>query len=214
VPSDTRVSRADGSVRARRGAGLVLALQAVALVVAAGAQDPALRPVTAALGGGPRHLVSQVDVGLALAVVVALLAVARFLPSRFATWVVPLLTTPIAVFVIAELNGVEDVGALVGIYALASAGVMFRMLATASGRRARSYGAAVGIVPWGIVAFHQVGAGAVGRPLGGDIVLVTLVALAFAIGEFVFAWRHAETLATAARILGVSIVAWLVVAAI
>lgn len=214
------------AARVRRGVGLLLVLQASALIIAARAQDPALRPVTAAVGGGPRELVSQVDVGVAVGGVVALLAVARFLPLRLARWMDPLLTTPIAVFVIAQLNGVEDVGALVGIYALASAGVLFGVLAATGGgpgeraaadphsRPAKGFGAAVGIVPWGIIAFHQVGAGAVGRPLGGVVVLVTLVALAFAMAEFVGLWRQTAVVVTAARILGLSIVAWLVVVAL
>lgn len=207
-------SRASRSRRALRGVGVALALQAAVLVVVAGTKDPALRPVTAALGGNPRQLVSQVDVGIALAVVVALLAIGRFAPSRQAAWIDPLLTTPIAVFVIAQLNAVEDLGALVGIYALASAGVLFGMLAGAGPRRARSFGAAVGIVPWGIIAFHQVGAGVVGSPVGGVVVLVTLVALMFAIVESVFAWRGSEALATGGRILGLSVVAWSVVVAL
>lgn len=224
------MSRAAGSERARRGAGIALALQAVVLVVVAGAQDPALRPVTATLGGNTARLVSRVDVGIAFAVVVALLALARFLPPRWAAWVDPLLTTPIAVFVVAELNGVRDVGALVGIYALASAGVLFRMVHAVSAReragaeagagrgtgsrRALGYGAAVGIVPWGIVAFHQVGAGIVGSPVGVTIVLITLLALATAIGEFVAVWRGSAIVATSVRIVGLSAVAWVVVAAV
>lgn len=219
-------SRASRSRRALRGVGVALALQAAALVVVAGTQDPALRPVTAALGGNPRQLVSQVDVGIALAVVVALLAIGRFAPSRQAAWIDPLLTTPIAVFVIAQLNAVEDLGALVGIYALASAGVLFGMLAGASAgagagsasvaswHRARSFGAAVGIVPWGIIAFHQVGAGIAGSPVGGVVVAITLVALVFAVAESVFAWRGSEALATGGRILGLSVVAWSVVVAL
>jgi hypothetical protein len=204
----------------RAAIGILLALQTVALLVVAMAQDPATRPVRAALGGGPRQTVSQVDVRLALVVVVALLALALFTRPRFSSWLDPLLTTPIAVFAVAELNGVEDVGALVGIYALASAGVLFSAVQArveilpGHPRLPLCFAAAVGIVPWGIVAFHQVGAGLVGRPFAGVVVAVTLVALVVALAEFVATWRQADQAALGIRIAGLSVVAWLVVAVV
>lgn len=203
---------AAGPVGGRRWAGVLLAVEAVALlVVVAGGRDPALRPVTAAFGGDSRHLIAHVDVGVALGVVVALLAVGRFVPRRLGPWIDPLLTWPIVVFVVALLNGVEDVGALVGIYALASGGVLFGMVQGRGPRHALGFGSAVGIVPWGIVAFQQVGAMIVDSPVGGGVVLVTLVALAVAVAEFAAVWRGAGAAALWLRVVGLSVVAWVVV---
>ena len=207
-------------VRARRGIGVLLGVETVALGIVAATQDPATRPVTAALGDGARQTLSHVDVSAAVVVVVGLVALGRFVAPRIAPAVDPLLTTPITIFLIAQLNGVQDLGALVGVYALASAGVLFVLLqdrvevAKGHPRLALGLGAAVGIVPWGIVAFQQVGAGSLGRSISGSVVLVTLVALAFAFAEFAASWRRAAVAALAFRIAGLSIVAWSVVAAV
>ncbi|MGU3409669.1 hypothetical protein ACLBWP_06140 [Microbacterium sp. M1A1_1b] len=205
----------------RRTLGLLVAVQAVALAAVALIGARATRAVTVTLDGRDPVTLSHVDVGLAMVVVIALLAVGWVLPPRPGGAVDPLLTTPVTVFVIAQLNGVRDVGALVGIYALASAGVLFAVvqhrddrLRPPGGDGSRvplSLGSAVGIVPWGIIAFHQVGAGVVGHPLPGIVVVTTLVALAGAIAEFVATWRHRPVAAAVLRTVGMSVVAWLVV---
>lgn len=211
-------TRDDAAAKRRRlGVGVLLGVEAVALGIASATHDPAFHPVTATLGFGARQTLSRVDVGIALVVVVALVALARLVGPPVEQWLDPLLTTPIVVFVIAQLNGVQDLGALVGIYALASAGVLFALLQSrvdVRGRHPRlslGFGAAVGIVPWGIVAFQQVGAALVGRPLSGAVVLITLVALLFAMAEFVAAWRGRRAAAVGLRVVGLSVVAWLVV---
>lgn len=206
------------ATRLDRRLGIVLAVEVVGLVIATVVQDPATRPVSAALGDAARETVSQVDVRWALVVVVALAAVARFVAVGVSPWVDPLLTMPVALFVVAQLNGITDLGALVGVYALVSAGVLFSSLdgrvdvLRGHPRLPLCFGAAVGIVPWGIVAFHQVGAGIVGHPLPGIAVVVTLAALVFAVAEFVAVWRRAGAAALILRLAGFSAVAWLVVA--
>lgn len=203
--------------RARSVVGVVVLVEAAALLVGAMLGDRVTRPVTATLGDTPTRMLSEVDLGIAMVVVVGLVGVARFLPRRWGPAVDPLLTTPITVFVVAQANGVRDVGALVGVYALASAGVLFAAVQVRSRERSRvslGFGSAVGIVPWGIVALHQVGAGLVGHALPGAVVLVTLVALAVAVVEFVATWRGRRTVALAVRVGGLSIVAWLVVLAL
>lgn len=213
---DGRVARPVAVVVAGLVAGLV-AVEALVLLVVALVGDRTTRTVTVALDGRVPVTLSQVDLGVAVAVVLALVAVARVLPARRAWVVDPLLSTPITLFVIAQLNGVRDVGALVGVYALASAGVLFAVVQDRSATRGPAsrvplgFGSAVGIVPWGIVAFHQVGAGAVGHPLPGIVVVVTLTALAAAVAEFVATWQHRPVAATVLRTIGMSVVAWLVV---
>lgn len=197
---------------------IVAAVQFVSVLVVALLGERTVRAVTVTLDGQPTSLLSHVDDGVAMAVVLALSAVAWAVSSRWSGALDPLLTTPITLFVIAQLNGIRDVGALVGIYALASAGVLFTVVqrhdehASGGSRMPLGLGSAVGIVPWGIVAFHQVGAGAVGHPLPGVVVVVTLVALAAAIVEFVATWRRRPVTAAVVRTLGMSVVAWLVVA--
>lgn len=201
---------------------VLVGIEAVVVLVVALLGDRTTRAVTVALDGRAPAVLSRVDLDVAMVVVLALVAVARALPAR-RTWVLdPLLTTPITLFVIAQLNSVRDVGALVGIYALASAGVLFAVVQDRSSSRTvpdpsagsrvpLGFGSAVGIVPWGIVAFHQVGAGVVGHPLPGIAVVVTLTALVAAIAEFVATWRGRHRAASVLRTVGMSVVAWLVV---
>jgi hypothetical protein len=210
-----------------RTISILMAVQAVGALVVDLLGERTVRTVTVTLDGQPTRTLSHVDLGVAMVVVLALSAVAWALPSRARTrssrWsgaLDPLLTTPIALFVIAQLNGVRDVGALVGVYALASAGVLFAVVqrrddhVDEGSRVPLGLGSAVGIVPWGIVAFHQVGAGFVGHPLPGIVVVVTLVALVAAVAEFVATWRRQLVAASVLRAAGLALVAWLVVAAV
>lgn len=201
---------------------VLVGIETVVLLVVALLGDRTTRAVTVALDGRAPAVLSRVDLDVAMVVVLALVAVARTLPARRAWVLDPLLTTPITLFVVAQLNGVRDVGALVGIYALASAGVLFAVVQdrsssrtvpdpSAGSRVALGFGSAVGIVPWGIVAFHQVGAGVVGHPLPGMAVVVTLTALVAAIAEFVATWQRRPVAASVLRAIGMSAVAWLVV---
>lgn len=208
----------------RRVVGVVAIVEAVGLLVVALLGDRITRPVTVTLGDTATRTLSHVYLGIAMVVVVGLVGVACVILRRWAGAVDPLLTTPITVFVVAQANGVRDIGALVGIYALASAGVLFAVVQERERRRpstpgngsrvALGLGSAVGIVPWGIIALHQVGAGFVGHPLPGAVVLVTLAALVFAIGEFVATWWDRCLAAFVLRAVGLSVVAWLVVLAL
>lgn len=203
-----------------RTISILMGLQAVGALLVVLLGERTVRAVTVTLEGQPTSTLSHVDLGVAMVVVLALSAAAWALSSRWAGALDPLLTTPITLFVIAQLNGIRDVGALVGVYALASAGVLFAVVqrrdehSTGGSRVALGLGSAVGIVPWGIVAFHQVGAGIVGHPLPGIVVVVTLVALVAAVAEFVATWRRQLVAASVLRAAGLSLVAWLVVAAL
>ena len=214
-----------------RTISILMAVQAVGAFLVVLLGERTLRAVTATLDGQPKSTLSHVDLGVAMVVVLALSAVAWALSAgagagawaRSSWWsdaLDPLLTTPITLFVVAQLNGIRDVGALVGIYALASAGVLFAVVqrrddgTTGGSRVPLGLGSAVGIVPWGIVAFHQVGAGIVGHPLPGIVVVVTLTALVAAVAEFVATWRRQLVAAAVLRTAGFALVAWLVVAAL
>jgi hypothetical protein len=210
-----------------RTISILMGLQAVGAFLVVLLGERTVRAVTVTLPGQPTSTLSHVDLGVAMVVVLALSAVAWALSAgagaRSSWWsgaLDPLLTTPITLFVIAQLNGIRDVGALVGVYALASAGVLFAVVqrrddrATGGSRVPLGLGSAVGIVPWGIVAFHQVGAGIVGHPLPGIVVVVTLTALVAAVAEFVATWRRHLVAAAVLRTAGSALVAWLVVAAL
>jgi hypothetical protein len=210
-----------------RTISILMAVQAVCALLVVLLGERTVRAVTMTLPGQPTSTLSHVDLGVAMVVVLALSAVAWALSAgadaRSSWWsgaLDPLLTTPITLFVIAQLNGIRDVGALVGVYALASAGVLFAVVqrrddrATGGSRVPLGLGSAVGIVPWGIVAFHQVGAGIVGHPLPGIVVVVTLTALVAAVAEFVATWRRQLVAAAVLRSAGSALVAWLVVAAL
>jgi hypothetical protein len=203
-----------------RTISILTGVQAVGALLVVLLGERTMRAVTVTLDGQPTSTLSNVDLGIAMVVVLALTAVAWAMPARWSGALDPLLTTPITLFVIAQLNGIRDVGALVGVYALASAGVLFAVVqrrderSTDGSRVALGLGSAVGIVPWGIVAFHQVGSGIVGHPFPGIVVVVTLTALAAAIAEFVATWRRRPVAASLLRAAGFSLVAWLVVAAL
>ncbi|OII39520.1 hypothetical protein BIU98_10590 [Curtobacterium sp. MMLR14_010] len=217
-----------------RTISILMAVQAVGALLVVLLGERTLRAVTVTLPGQPTSTLSHVDLGAAMVVVLALSAAAWALSAgagarssgagaRSSWWsgaLDPLLTTPITLFVVAQLNGIRDVGALVGVYALASAGVLFAVVqrrddrATGGSRVPLGLGSAVGIVPWGIVAFHQVGAGIVGHPLPGIVVVITLTALVAAVAEFVATWRRQLVAAAVLRTAGFALVAWLVVAAL
>jgi hypothetical protein len=138
----------------------------------------------------------------------------------------------VTLFVVARLNGIADVTALVPLYAITN-GVVLIALLQQRGRSGLSrtplmVAAALGIVPWGVVAFQQVGgllAGSAASPL---VVALTLSMLAAALATAVLHWRdvgraddradtHADGLAGQGRYVVVSTLAtsafaWLVVA--
>ncbi|WP_460512553.1 hypothetical protein [Frigoribacterium salinisoli] len=125
----------------------------------------------------------------------------------------------VVVFLVAVLDGVRDVGTLVLVYAATTvvqlaALVQDRVVqdrlvrgslvpgspgAGGAGQEARAgsgllpltVASGIGIVPWGVVALHQVGAGVAGSPPSGTVRVVTLVVLGCAIAAFVAEWRAA-----------------------
>lgn len=210
--------RTDGLV------GVVLLVQAAVLaivLVASGAAVPA--PVAVGLRGSSGvtdHVpLGQVDIAVAAVVLLVLTGVARLVlvvgPLRRrrdaalatnhhgARWLEFAFTSSIRLFLIAQLNGVAELGALVPIYAITSALVLCHVLQ----ERVRvtaghpmlplCVGAAIGIVPWGVIAFYQLGAGVVGDGPAPVVRVVTLVLLAAAFAFFITQWREQRRIAAA-----------------
>lgn len=120
----------------------------------------------------------------------------------------------ILVFLVARLNGIAEVSSLVPMYAIAATAVVLVGIDTGRAttwRRPGAWAAVVGIVPWGVIAFAQIGAGiAVGVP-GLGVRIVTLLALAVAIYGWIITWRRPASIRTAdviAMTVGVSLVLW------
>ncbi|TFD34226.1 heliorhodopsin HeR [Cryobacterium cryoconiti] len=198
-------------------AGLVLSAQAVLVsVVVLARKTPVLLPVTAGFPTGPVGATAEpqsvaladVDLGLAVVILLAFSAVLRF------TWLLPAVAgwyrsgldaarnplrwveysqvSAITVFLIAQLNGVTEVGTLVALYAITAGATLFLALQerepAGGSLRPFVFGAMVGIVPWGIIAFYQIGAGVLGDVPELFVRTVTLALLAAATLIWANAW--------------------------
>lgn len=173
--------------------------------------------------------ISSVDLGWALVALLAGGAVAHGASAVRASRpdAVPGAATPVAliagwsqgaailVFLIAQLNGIAELTSLVPLYAITATAVILVGLddgrAESMWRRPGAWAAVVGIVPWGVIAFAQIGATLTigGPPLG--VRVVTLLGLAVAICGWVLARRRrgAPFVAdVAAMTAGVSVLVW------
>jgi len=194
-------------------AGTLLLVQAVVLgIVLATTPARVLLPITLSLlGGRERIALFEVDVGAGVIVLAVLVGVSRLvvvMPTVFphyssgvfshqqtARWIEFVFSSSITLFLVAQLNGITDIGTLVLSYAITSATTLFSVLQERSVRSASGrmlslwFGAAVGIVPWGVIAFHQVSALVVGQPPSVLTRVITLTMLTFAFIFFVSHWR-------------------------
>lgn len=173
-----------------RGVAVAVAVAVAGLLLGAVAAAvlPALPlPVAADLGGlGRQDRVPLAEIAgrLALPIPALLTGVGLLLPLRAdrPARLVPIgLGLPIAVLLVAQLNGVRDLGALVLTYAATAAVVLVRAL---PGRRPWSIAAMLGIVPWGVIAFHQIGATLAGGDVPVGVRVLTVLVLAASIAEF------------------------------
>jgi len=190
-------TRAEPAPR-RVGAAVLLVLVALALAVVLATTRPDLaRPVTVDLpDAAPRLVLGDVEVGAAAVLLCLVAAGARLRKSTaLGRAVEASFLTSVTVFLVAQLNGVADVGALVLVYAATSALWLFAILQDrVEVRRGHpmlplSFGTAIGIVPWGVIALHQVGGLLAG---GGPTALarvLTLVMLALSAAQVVAQWR-------------------------
>ncbi|WP_375399151.1 heliorhodopsin HeR [uncultured Amnibacterium sp.] len=205
-------------------AGGLLLVEAALLTVALVATGGSVRlPVTAGLRGASgtvdRVQLAQVDAAAAAILLLVLTGLARLLllagPLRRrrdaalalnhhdARWLEFAFTSSIRIFLIAQLNGVAELGALVPIYAITSGLVLCSVLqervTVTAGHPLLPlcFGAALGIVPWGVIAFHQLGAGVVGAGPTPIVRVTTLVLLAAAFVFFITQWREQRRIAAA-----------------
>jgi hypothetical protein len=129
-----------------------------------------------------------------------------------ARWIIFSLTSSITVFLVAQLNGITAIGTLVLIYAATSTMTLFSVLQermpVAAGAPAPapasawpsmlplSFGAAIGIVPWGIIAFQQIVGGIIGAGPSVAVRVITLLMLAAAFAFAVTQWREQRLAST------------------
>lgn len=218
---------------ANRRASIGYAAQAVALaVVLLITTRVSAFPVEASFRDGDQVVTSpigMVDLGWALVAVLlggaathALAAVSATHPQAarpghlvLAGWSQGL---GIVVFLVAQSNGIVDAATLVPLFALSAGAVCLLAVddGSASGwRRPAAWAAVIGIVPWGVIAFAQIGVTiTLGSPPLG-VRVVTLVALAVAALSWWIAWRRprsARPTDTAVMTVMVSALAWALVA--
>ncbi len=150
--------------------------------------------------GAPVPVVlAQVDLVLAIVVLLAFSALLRFGASRPAArgawldavardrhglrWIELSQLSGVTVFLVGQLNGIAEIPALVLLYAMGAAAPLMLVLhdrRPEPGRRgmlAYSFGTAIAIVPWGVIAFAQVGGGLAGAGASVEVRVVTIVAL-------------------------------------
>lgn len=159
----------------------------------------------------PEHLsLASVDVGIGAVIVLLLPAVTHLLiaspvlAARYRgaierqrnpiRWIEYSLSSSIMLFLIAQLNGITDVGTLVLVYTAQSALVILLWLQERLGTPARTLqpfvvASAVGIVPWGVIALHVLAPGATsGYDQPGWIRLLTITLLLLFFGFGVNQW--------------------------
>ncbi len=163
----------------------ILNLSAAALHVAAALALLTLRepgsvvaPVQLSLYANPSPPFAAVDLVAAFAVVALIAAAARVavlipgLRQRFERglrdgrhgirWIEYSQTAGITAFLVAQINGVAEAGALILVYAISAGAVLLLWIqdrSTTPGARgllAFSVGAAIGIVPWGVIALYHI----------------------------------------------------------
>jgi len=196
-------------------AGILHLAQAVGVVAIVLQTQGLLLPVTVTYPTGTpgaglpaeSSLLSVVNVGLGAAVVLLLPAVHHLLvatpvlAARYRgaierrrnpiRWVELGLSSSIMLFLLAQLNGITDLGTLVLIYTAQSALVIFLWTQERLGTPAGTlqpfvFASIVGIVPWGVIALHVLAPGATS---GFDqaswirLLTVTLLVLFFAFGS-------------------------------
>lgn len=158
-------------------AAALLGAQAIVVGMLLGGIAPAQFLVTALRGGIE---LTSVNLSVAAVTLLAFSALCRAIdavrPSPVIRWIEWSQVSAIVVFLVAQLNGVTDVAALVALYALTAGASLFLVLheRAAEPKWPYSFGAAVAIVPWGVIAFYQVGAMLTG---GGPAVLVRTVTI-------------------------------------
>jgi hypothetical protein len=182
--------------RGTAGVAVGLVVLAAVLAVVAAVRGPMPLPVVALLGGGLVPIATMegraaVLVPLVLVAVVAGVRASGRLPHA-SLWA-QLAAAPILLVGIARLNGVADAPALVLVYAATAGDVLLRFAHTRSASPLPlRLAAGLGVVPWGVVAFAQVGGLLVGAPPPVAVRVLTVVVLAAAVLQYVVAYRRRD----------------------
>jgi hypothetical protein len=176
--------------------------------VAANAGSPQL-PVVLSIPSIAQQSFAAVDLAAALVVVVLISAVVRLavalppLRGRYESgvhtgrhgirWIEYSQTAAITVFLVAQLNGIAEAGALILCYAIAAGAVLLLWLQdrVSTGPRGLlpfSVGAAIAVVPWGVIALYQVVALVVGQAPSILIRIMTVVLLVIAALHWLNVW--------------------------
>lgn len=176
------------------GANLVIALALITLSVL---NASPLLPVALTFRLGGPGIFASVDLAAAAAIVMAVAAAARLVvgltagrpgaPSIIGVRMIELSqTAAITVFLVAQLNGVIEAGTLILVYAMAAGAVGILWMHSRAPRESRpspwpySLGAALAVVPWGIVALYQVTALVTAVPAAPIVRVLTIVLLLLA----------------------------------
>jgi hypothetical protein len=193
---------------------LAAGIALLAIAVAGGPGVPRL-PVRLTLPGVELAAAfAQVNPVAALAVVALLSAAVRLAaalpPLRAITssrllagrhglrWVELSQTAGITVVIVGMLNGIAEAGAIVLLYASSAGAVLLLWVQDRSPEAGArnlwpfSIGAAIGIVPWGVIALYQVAALVVGPAPSPVVRVVTVVLLVVAALHWLTAWLHHE----------------------
>ncbi|WP_309619650.1 hypothetical protein [Salinibacterium sp.] len=194
-----------------------LAAEAVIAGLIVANMRPLLLPVTADLSGG--ITLTAVNLGTAVVVLLAFAALCQgaavLWPTPVIRWVEWSQVSGVTVFLLAQLNGIRDVATLVALYALTAGASLFLVLheRVGAGRWPFALGAAVGIVPWGVIAFYQIGAIVVGESPDLLIRVITVAMLAVSVVYWLAAFhcRRAGSAHPVLIAISVSVFAWLVV---
>ena len=152
---------------------------------------PLLLPVTVNLDEGITS--ATASLGVAVIVLLPFSALCRGVSALGLVQVIRWSqVSAVTLFLIAQLNGLPDVAALVVLYALSAAASLFLLLdeRSGAGRWPFAYGAAVGIILWGVVAFYQSGAIVAGYSPASIIRVMTITMLAVAAGYWIVASHH------------------------
>jgi hypothetical protein len=186
---------------------------ALALLAGAASLDAAL-PVRLSAPGVPPAPFASVDLAVATAVVMLVSAVVRLAVSirplrdrheaglargrAGGRWLELSQSAGITIVLVALLNGASEAGVLVATYALAAGAVVLLWLQdrhTAPGRSglgAFSAGAAIAIVPWGVIALYQVTRLVAGEPVSDLVSVGTIALLVLAAAQWFSVWWHRE----------------------
>lgn len=185
--------------RSRGSLVLAAALLVVTVLLGVGAalRGPVPLPVVGHFGGPPvrlavLHMGAAVLVPPVLVAVVAALRATGRLSRTAVPWALGA-AAPIVLFLVARLNHVEEAVALVLVYASTAGGVLLRSSHRLGGDpMPLRWASVLGIVPWGVVAFTQIGGQLTGTPVPPGVPLLTVAVLLASGAEYVVAYRRRD----------------------